>query len=63
MRLWFWQKPKPVPEWAAALSAAQRRVLAENLRAIVEPKKVIERRLVIERSLGSRPLERSAPLR
>jgi len=54
MKLWFWRKSPPLPEWAAKLSAEERKILAENLRAILDPKSAIEN------SLKSRPGMRQA---
>jgi hypothetical protein len=42
MKLWFWRKSPPLPEWAAKLSAEERKILARNLRALVDPKAAIE---------------------
>ena len=54
MKLWFWRKSPPLPEWAAQLSVKERKVLAKNLR------KLLDSKAAIEESLKNRPEMRNA---
>ena len=54
MKLWFWRKSPPVPEWAAQLSEEERKILAQNLRKMLDPK------AAIDEQIKSRPAARNA---
>jgi hypothetical protein len=54
MNLRFWKKSNPAPGWTKRLSREEKRTLAANLRAILDPKRVID---------PNRLDARSAPLR
>jgi hypothetical protein len=56
----FWKKP--APSWTNRLSEEEKRTLAVNLRAILDPKRVIEQNRTVS-SLGAHLKGQSAPLR
>ncbi|MHC4411255.1 MAG: hypothetical protein ACYS0F_19905 [Planctomycetota bacterium] len=56
MNLRFWKKP--APGWTHRLSQDEKRTLADNLRSILDPKRVIEQNRLKNRLKGQ-----TAPLR